>query len=678
MFVALISDDTCLCPAGLMPPLRLPLKSRFVALECFAGWGRVCGFRNQVEGGLPGHRRFVGADADASIASLALAALDVLPGGSVMVFDTEMRYVLVRGRALFDRGFSSVFLEGRLVADALSTERWAFYEPLYRSALLGETHSVEIASPDGEGWYAVEVRPLRAGDGEIVGGVSFAVGITERKRVEQQLLALVDVAPDASVLADGEGRIVRANARTELLFGYTLDELIGQQVEMLIPEPFRNAHVGKRQRYFVDPQVRPVGVWLEVTARHKDGSEFPIEVSLSPLETADGKLIVSAIRDLTERRRAEAELARLASIVAAAHDAIFSLDMDGRVTSWNEAAEALLGYSAEEILGSDVSCMIPENEREERRAPRDRALAGEAVGRADTQRMHKDGSLVDVAITAFPLLDAAGQQTGAAAIMRDIRASVRQTRELAASEQRYREILEHTPDGVMRLDVESRVDYVNERMAEILGYSPEEILGWHIGELIDPEERQTSEQNIEHDRIRMAGRVVERRLQCKDRRPCWARISTTALSDSEGNYRGALAIISDVTEARSRESELRSSERFVAAIADSMAEGMLAIDRDGCLTYMNHAAEQMLGWTQEELRGRSMHEAIHSIRKDGSAYPVEECPLMKVGETGVPVRVGDDVFVRRGGELLPSPIAPRRLNPTALRVPSWCSTTSLQ
>jgi PAS domain S-box-containing protein len=124
-----------------------------------------------------------------------------------MVFDTEMRYVLVRGRALFDRGFSSVFLEGRLVADALSAERRSFYEPLYRSALRGATHSVEITSPDGESWYAVEVGPLRAGEGEIIGGVSFAVDISERKRVERQPLALVDVAPHASVLADREGRI---------------------------------------------------------------------------------------------------------------------------------------------------------------------------------------------------------------------------------------------------------------------------------------------------------------------------------------------------------------------------------------------------------------------------------------------------------------------------------------
>ena len=175
--------------------------------------------------------------------------------------------------------------------------------------------------------------------------------------------------------------------------------------------------------------------------------------------------------------------------------------MAGRVTSWNEAAEALLGYSAKEILGRDVSCMIPENESEERSAPGDGALAGDVAVGADTQRIHKDGSLVDVSITAFPLLDAAGQQTGAAAIMRDIRETVRQTRELAASEQRYREILEHTPDGVIRLDVESRVDYVNERMAEILGYSSEEMLGWHVSELIDPTEREASEQNIEDDRI---------------------------------------------------------------------------------------------------------------------------------------------------------------------------------
>ncbi len=265
-----------------------------------------------------------------------------------------------------------------------------------------------------------------------------------------------------------------------------------------------------------------------------------------------------------------------------------------------------------------------------RRAPRDSALAGDVVGGADTQRIHKDGSLVDVAITAFPLLDATGQQTGAATIMRDIRETVRQTRELAASEQRYREILEHTPDGVIRLDADSRVDYVNERMAEISATAPEEMLGWHVGELIDPTSVRPRAEHRD-DRLQMAGRVVERHLQCKDRRRCWARISTTALFDGEGDYRGALAIISDITEAKSRESDLRSSESFVAAIADSMAEGMFAIDPEGCLTYMNHAAEQMLGWKQEELKGRLMHEAIHSVRKDGSAYPVEECPLVKVG-----------------------------------------------
>jgi PAS domain S-box-containing protein len=158
------------------------------------------------------HRPLIAADTEAGIASLALAALDVLPGASAMVFDTEMRYVLVRGRALFGRGFTSSFLEGRLVADALSTERWAFYRPLYRSALLGETHSLEVASPDRKGWYAVEVGPLRAADGRIIGGVSFAIDITRRKRVEQQLLALIEVAPDARVLADRDGRIASAPA----------------------------------------------------------------------------------------------------------------------------------------------------------------------------------------------------------------------------------------------------------------------------------------------------------------------------------------------------------------------------------------------------------------------------------------------------------------------------------
>src|SRR5690348_2320697 len=116
---------------------------------------------------------------------------------------------------------------------------------------------------------------------------------------------LVDSAPDAMVVVDQQGVIRLVNVRTEELFGYAREELIGQPIELLVPERFRAAHVGNRTQYIEAPKRRPMGSNLELSGRRKDGSEFPVEISLSPVVTAEGTLVASAIRDVSVRRRAE-------------------------------------------------------------------------------------------------------------------------------------------------------------------------------------------------------------------------------------------------------------------------------------------------------------------------------------------------------------------------------------
>jgi diguanylate cyclase (GGDEF)-like protein/PAS domain S-box-containing protein len=257
----------------------------------------------------------------------------------------------------------------------------------------------------------------------------------ELRKSEERFRAFLESAPDAMVIVNREGRIIQVSAQTEELFGYTQEELLDNRVEMLVPEGFRQKHAEHREVFLANPRVRSMGEGVELFGLRKDGGLFPVDISLSPLQTEQGILVSAAIRDISRRKRSEEAMARLAAIVESSEDAIFSTDMEGLITSWNSAAERLFGYAAAEVRGKPVTLLDPPGHQQEAAQDLERLKRGERV-RYEAKRMKKDRTPIDVWLTFFPVKDGAGRIVGFSAILRDI---VEQKR--AQQERQEKEIL---------------------------------------------------------------------------------------------------------------------------------------------------------------------------------------------------------------------------------------------
>ncbi|HJW95618.1 MAG TPA: PAS domain S-box protein [Thermoanaerobaculia bacterium] len=237
--------------------------------------------------------------------------------------------------------------------------------------------------------------------------------------LDAKFQAFLEAAPDAIVVVDTHGRIVAANALAGQMFGHAPPQLLGQNVEILIPAGYRDGHHLQREHYSHSPRTRPMGLGRELRGLRANGEEFPVQISLSPIETENGTLITSIIRDMTTQRLAEA---RFRGLLESAPDSIIVVDNRGTISVVNSATEQMFGYAREELIGQPIEILVPERSRGRHISDRsdysaDAKTRPMGAGRQLTGR-RKDGSEFPVEISLSPLRT--GHESLVISIVRDV------------------------------------------------------------------------------------------------------------------------------------------------------------------------------------------------------------------------------------------------------------------
>ena len=294
---------------------------------------------------------------------------------------------------------------------------------------------------------------------------------------------LLEAAPDAMVVVDQAGEIVLLNLQAEKQFGYHRDELVGQQVKNIIPEGFAERLIADDLRSAADALAQQIGTGLELIARRKDGTEFPIELMLSPLESAEGILVTAAIRDISVRKGAERHLAqmegRYRGLLEAAPDAMVVVDQRGEIVLLNLQAEKQFGYHRDELVGQQVTNIIPEGFAErliadDLRSAAD-ALAQQIGTGLELIARRKDGTEFPIELMLSPLESADGILVTAA--IRDI--SKRKT-----AEAKYRALLEAAPDAMVVVNQGGEIVILNVQAEKQFGYRRDELVGQLVTNII--------------------------------------------------------------------------------------------------------------------------------------------------------------------------------------------------
>lgn len=367
--------------------------------------------------------------------------------------------------------------------------------------------------------------------------------------------ALVELAPDAVIVADQDGIVTMVNQQTERILGYGREDLVGQSVDVLVPAVQRGRHHEHREAFWHAPATRPMGTGLDLKAVRADGTEIAVDVSLSPVPTAGGTYVMALVRDVTERRLEEERLANLAAIVESSDDAIFSTGADGVITSWNRGGERIYGHPAEAAIGRSSTALAPPTHRDAWQSVLERVVVGERVEHFDTMQVRADGMVFPATISVAPIVDRHGAVVGMSVITRDVTEQVEAQRTLAESESRLRESEALAHVGGWVWDATTDAVQWSQELHRICGVEPaafEGTLEAHLAP-VHPDDWDVVAAGLAGAASTRASLSLEYRVVRPDGETRWVEVRADPIGGADGTAIGLRGVCHDITERHASE-----------------------------------------------------------------------------------------------------------------------------
>lgn len=373
---------------------------------------------------------------------------------------------------------------------------------------------------------------------------------------EARYRVVTDSASDAIVTIDEAGTILFVNQSAEHIFGYKADELMGEKLDKLIPEKMRRSYQAKLKRYIrmekqlLSPQT------IEVSAQHKDGYEFLIEISLGEYNSDGETVITVVVRDITERKRSEEALRKseeYRNLFKLANDAIIIFAPENKIVlNVNDYACKMYGYSREQFIGRSLNDIFKDG----RSGDHSNAGSLNLVMEESFESVHyqADGTPINI-LTSSSLIEFEGEPA-VLSINRDVTSRVKANTALSESEYKLRTLIENMSEGLLHLDQDDRIIFTNKRFCEMLGYLEEELIGRDASMiLLDDEGRKMVEKVNQHRREGISENY-ELQLRTSQGKMIWSLVGAVPTLDADGKVIGSMSVHTDITERKRAEEQL--------------------------------------------------------------------------------------------------------------------------